>query len=134
VIQKLLLIMISILISGQAKEIQVIPLSNNSINYKSKIYSQYTRLIQVNKNYKCDEYLDVTLLKSNKYFAKHYIAKNKPICLKDVYIPKINKVKFRFGNLEIEKEAELIRETKSYIKIKNVDGTIEKIYTDGRKY
>jgi len=36
--------------------------------------------------------------------------------------------------LEIEKNAELIRETKSYIKIKNVDGTIEKIYTDGRKY
>jgi hypothetical protein len=84
--------------------------------------------------YKCKEYLDIKKLKKNKYFAKHYISKNKPICAKDVYIPLQNKVNVRFGNLEIEKEAELIRETKSYIKIKNVDGTIEKIYIDGRKH
>ena len=114
-------------------EVYVLPLSNKSINYKSKIYSQDTRLIQANEKYKCKTYLDVKTLKMNKYHAKRYIAKNKPLCLKDVYIPKVNKLKFRFGNLEIEKNAELIRETKSYIKIKNVDGTIEKIYTDGRK-
>ena len=122
------------MISVNAKNIQVIPLSNKVINFKNKIYSQDTRLIQINKNYKCKEYLDINLLRKNKYFAKHYISKNKPICAKDVYVPQINKVNFRFGNLEIEKEAELIRETDSYIKIKNVDGTIEKIYTDGRKY
>lgn len=114
-------------------EVLVLPLSNKSINYKSKIYSQDTRLIQANEKYKCKEYLDVRKLKMNKYYATRYIAKNKPLCAKDVYIPKVNKLKFRFGNLEIEKNAELIRETKSYIKIKNVDGTIEKIYTDGRK-
>lgn len=115
-------------------EVYVLPLSNKSINYKSKIYSQDTRLIQANEKYKCKTYLDVKTLKMNKYHAKRYISKNKPLCLKDVYIPKVNKLKFRFGNLEIEKNAELIRETKSYIKIKNVDGTIEKIYTDGRKH
>ena len=114
--------------------VDIVPLANKSINYKGKIYSHNARLIQANDKKSCKEYLDIPTLKKNKYFAKHYIAKNKPICAKDVYIPKINKVKFRFGNLEIEKEGEIIRETKSYIKIKNVDGTIEKIYIDGRKY
>jgi len=119
--------------SGLNAEVQVLPLVNKQINYKSKIYSQNTRLIQANDKYKCKKYLDIQTLKQNKYYAKHFISKNKPLCAKDVYIPQINKVKFRFGNLEIEKDGELIRETKSYIKIKNVDGTIEKIYTDGRK-
>ena len=114
-------------------EVQVIPLVKKQISFKNKIYSQDTRLVQVNDKYKCKEYLNIKKLKSNKYYAKHVILKNKPLCANDVYIPLMNKVKFKFGNLEIEKDAELIRETKSYIKIKNVDGTIEKIYTDGRK-
>jgi len=130
---KKILITICLIFNLNADEIKVIPFSNKVIHYKNKIYSQDIRLIQVNKKYKCKEYLDIRILKKNKYFAKHFIAKNKPLCAKDVYVPKINKVTFRFGNLEIEKEAELIRETKSYIKIKNVDGTIEKIYIDGRK-
>lgn len=112
--------------------VQIVPLSNKDIQFKNKIYSYNLKLVQANEKYKCNEYLDVVTLKKNKYYAQHYIAKNKPICLKDVYVPKMNKVKFRFGNLEIEKEAELIKETKSYIKIKNLDGTIEKIYIDGR--
>lgn len=122
----------SIACSVLSAQVQVLPLANKQINYKNKIYSQDTRLIQINNKYKCKKYLDIKKLKMNKYFAKHFISKNKPLCAKDVYIPQSNKVKFRFGNLEIEKDAELIRETKSYIKIKNVDGTIEKIYTDGR--
>lgn len=132
-INKILLILSisTVLFSAQ---VQVVPLASKVINYKTKIYSQNTRLIQVNSKYKCKEYLDIKKLKKNKYFATHYISKNKAICAKDAYIPEVNKVKFRFGNLEIEKNAELIRETNSYIKIKNVDGTIEKIYTDGRKH
>jgi len=130
---KKVLIILSMVYSVLHAEVQVLPLVNKQINYKSKIYSQNTRLIQANDKYKCKKYLDIQTLKQNKYYAKHFISKNKPLCAKDVYIPQINKVKFRFGNLEIEKDGELIRETKSYIKIKNVDGTIEKIYTDGRK-
>ena len=124
----ILILLPSILFS----KVEVVPITNTSIDYKKKIYSQNTKLIQVNDKFKCKEYLNIIDFKKNKYFAKKYIAKNKIICAKDVYIPKINRVKFRFGNLEIEKNAQLIRETKSYIKIKNVDGTIEKIYTDGR--
>jgi len=120
------------LLSLLGQDIQIVPITNKSIAYKEKIYSYDTLLVQANEKYKCKKYLDVITLKKNKYHAKHYISKNKPICLKNVYVPKINKVKFRFGNLEIEKEAELIKETNSYIKIKNLDGTIEKIYTDGR--
>ncbi len=123
---------IFLVLNVYAQDIQVVPIAKKVINYKSKIYSRDTLLVQSNERYKCDEYINVIDLKKNKYYAKHYIAKNKPLCLKDVYIPEINKVKFRFGNLEIEKEAELIKETKSYIKIKNLDGTIEKIYIDGR--
>ncbi|MGB3751477.1 MAG: hypothetical protein WA945_07910 [Arcobacteraceae bacterium] len=112
--------------------VQLVPLANKSIDYKSKIYSQDVRMVQVNEKYKCKEYLDLITLKKNKYYAKHYIAKDRVICAHNVFVPELNKVKFKFGNLEIEKEAELIQETNSYIKIKNVDGTIEKIYTDGR--
>ena len=111
---------------------QVVPISDKRLSYKSKIYSNNLKLVPVNAKFRCSKYLDMLTLKQNKYYAQRYIRKNTPICLKDVYIPTIKKVKFRFGNLEIEKEAELIKETKSYIKIKNLDGTIEKIYTDGR--
>ncbi|MDC0932355.1 hypothetical protein OAR97_00775 [Arcobacteraceae bacterium] len=131
-IKKILLIVFFVTIVN-AKEVQVIPFTNKSINFKNKIYSQDVRLIQITGKNPCKKYLDIKTLKKNKYFTTHYIGKNKPLCAKDVYIREMNKVNFRFGNLEIEKEAELIRETKSYIKIKNLDGTIEKIYTDGRK-
>ena len=125
----LLLFITSIFADG----IQIVPLSIKPIEYKDKVYSSNLKLLQANDKYKCDGYLDMVTLKKNKYYAKHYIGKNKIICLKDVYVPTIKKVNVQFGNLEIEKEAELIKETKSYIKIKNLDGTIEKIYTDGRK-
>lgn len=115
-----------------ANNVQVVPLVNKAIDYKKKIYSQDVRMVRVSKKYKCKEYLDLITLKKNKYYAKHYIAKDRVLCAKNVFVPEINKVSFRFGNLEIEKEVELIKETNSYIKIKNVDGTIEKIYTDGR--
>ena len=130
---KKILFIIFIVTIGNAKDIQVIPYANKNISFKHKIYTQDVRLIQSNGTVKCKEYIDIKLLKKNKYFAKRYIKKNKALCAKDVFIREMTKVNFRFGNLEIEKEAELIRETKSYIKIKNLDGTIEKIYTDGRK-
>jgi hypothetical protein len=132
VISKIFLIVIFVTFVN-ADKVQIVPFTNKSVNFKNKIYGQNVRLIQASSKIKCKKYLDIKTLKKNKYFATHYIAKNKPLCAKDVYLREMNKVNFRFGNLEIEKEAELIRETKSYIKIKNLDGTIEKIYTDGRK-
>ncbi|MEA2016950.1 MAG: hypothetical protein U9N59_00760 [Campylobacterota bacterium] len=112
--------------------VQVVPVTNKIINYKSKIYSSSVRLIQVNDKYSCKEYIDIKLLKQNKYYAKHYLAKNKPLCKKSVFLAVSKRIKFKFGNLEIEKDGEIIRETDQYIKIKTIDGKIEKIYKDGR--
>ncbi len=115
-----------------ANAVQVVPITNKVINYKEKIYASSVRLVQVNNKYSCKEYIDIKLLKKNKYYAKHYLAKNKPLCKKSAFLAVSKKIKFRFGNLEIEKDGEIIRETEQYIKIKTLDGKIEKIYKDGR--
>lgn len=110
----------------------VVPVSFKIINYKNKIYSSDVRLIKVSKKFFCKKNINLNILKKNKYHAKHYIAKNKPLCFKDVFIPESRKINFRFGNLEIERDGEIVKETEKYIKIKNSDGKIEKIYKDGR--
>jgi len=115
-----------------ASSIQVVPITNKIINYKSKIYASSVRLVQINDKYSCKEYIDIKLLKQNKYYAKHYLGKNKPLCKKSVFLAVSKKIRFKFGNLEIEKDGEIIRETDQYIKIKTLDGKIEKIYKDGR--
>jgi len=115
-----------------AQNIKVVPVTNKVINYKAKIYASNVRLVQENEKYFCKEYVDIKLLKQNKYFAKHYLRKNKPLCKKNVFLQSSRKIKFNFGNLEIEKDGEIIRETDHYIKIKTIDGKIEKIYKDGR--
>lgn len=115
-----------------AGEINIVPIANKSIQYKSKIYSYDVRLVQENKKFKCKNYIDVITLKKNRYFAQHYIAKDRAICAEDVFIPKSNTIRFKFGNLEIERSGTIIKETDKYIKIKNFDGTIDKIYKDGR--
>lgn len=127
---KLLLCFLPLVIN--ANEINIVPIANKNINYKSKIYSYDVRLIQENQKFKCKNYIDVITLKKNKYFAQHYIAKDRAICAEDVFIPRSNTIRFKFGNLEIEREGTVIKETDEYIKIKNFDGTIDKIYKDGR--
>jgi hypothetical protein len=114
-----------------SQTIQVVPISNKVIGFKAKIYSSDVRLIRVNDKYFCKEYIDIKILKQNKYFAKHYIAKNKLLCKKDLFVPISRRIAFQFGNLEIEKDGEVIRETEKYIKIKNLNGKIEKIYKNG---
>ncbi len=126
------LLLLSLPVGLFAQNVNVVPIANKNINYKSKIYSYDVRLVQENKKYKCKKYVNVLTLKQNKYFAKHYIAKNRAICEEDVFIPQSNTIRFKFGNLEIEREGTIIKETDQYIKIKNFDGTIDKIYKDGR--
>ena len=130
ILYKLLLFCIPFALFGN--EINIVPIANKNINYKSKIYSHDVRLIQENQKFKCKKYLNVIDLKKNKYYALHYIAKDRAICAEDVFIPKSNTIRFKFGNLEIEKEGTIVKETEEYIKIKSLDGTIDKIYKDGR--
>jgi hypothetical protein len=115
-----------------ANEIKVVPIANKNIQYNKKIYSYNVRLIQANERFNCKEYLDVITLKKNRYFAKHYIAKDRAICAENVYVPTKNTILFKFGNVEIERSGTIIKEDDEYIKIKNFDGTIDKIYKDGR--
>jgi hypothetical protein len=109
---------------------QLVPITVKDVNWKAKIDKKDYKLTNITERFKCKEYLDVIDLKMGLYRAKHYLLKNRPICLDDVYITKSSKVRFNFGTLQIEKEGEIIKETDKYIKIKNLDGKIEKIYKD----
>lgn len=111
---------------------QVVPIAKKDINWKEQLTSKNVKLVRKDDTINCKEYLDIKTLKNKKYRASHYILKNRPICKDDAYIPKSNKIKFNFGSIIIEKEGKVIRETDSYIKIKNLDGKIEKIYKDER--
>lgn len=113
------------------QNITVVPYAVKNINYKDKIDRSDFILKQTKEKKVCKKFVDLELLKERKYYAKHYIVNQRAICLENVFIPKENKIKFNFGNLEIERDGEVIRETSKYIKIKNLDGTIDKIYKDG---
>lgn len=127
---KFLLLILPLLLFS--KTINVVPIATKSINWKEQITLANVKLIQSNSKYKCKEYLDIKRLKKNKYRAKHYILKDFVICADDVYVAVSKKIKFNFGFFEIERDGEIIKETDKYIKIRNLDGKIEKIYKDGR--
>lgn len=118
-------------IQGFASE-QLVPVTKKSIKWKENIDLNDVILVNSSSKYKCRDYLNIDKLKNGNLRAKHYIFAQKPICNDDVYTQAQNKLKFNFGLLEIERNGELIRETDKYIKIKNPDGTIEKIYKNGQ--
>lgn len=111
---------------------QVVVVASKSINWKELLTSSNVKFVEPSSTLKCDKYIDIEILKDNQYRAKHYIAQGRAICDDDVYLQSGKKIKFNFGMLEIEKNGEVIKETKEYIKIRNLDGSIEKIYKDGR--
>jgi len=111
---------------------ETILVSAKDIKYKE--YLDYGNLQEVvtPKKVRC-EMFDKQKLFENKYIASRYIVKNTPICTKDVQIAPNHKVKFDFGNIEIERDGEFLGETKEYIRIKRPDGTIEKIDKNGQQ-
>ena len=130
---KLLIIFLFIL-NSYASEVEVVPIAIKNINFKETLLEKHYKLVKYNDlnkkiyNMRCKQYLTLEELQSNKYRAKHYIRKNKVICKNSLFITAVNKIKFNFGFLEIEKDGEIIKETSKYIRIKNADGTVEKIY------
>ena len=129
-----LLIILLFVINSFAYEPQVVPISIKNINFKEQISAKHYKTVEYNDlnrkiyNIRCKEYLSLENLKKNKYRAKHYIRKNRVICKKNLFIASSKKIKFNFGFLEIEKDGEVLKETTKYIRIKNADGTVEKIY------
>jgi len=106
--------------------------SKEAINFEEKIDSSKVTLKNVTSINKSCEPLKLTDLENDEYLTTHYINKNTIICTKDVKKYQDEGVVFNFGGVEIEKKGKVIFENNDFIRIKNVDGTIEQIYKDGR--
>jgi len=111
---------------------QDILISDKNINYKEILDKNNLGYIKSNKNIRCNTF-DMKLLDKNKYQAKHFIFKGKAICSKDVAIVVQNKIQYDFGNIVIQRDGKVLSENNDYVKIKNYDGSIEKIYKNGQK-
>jgi len=106
----------------------VVPIAVKNIGYKQLITVKSVKLVKVSSKYKCKNYLNLDMLKEDKYRAKHYIRKGKVICASTTFTSSAQKINFNFGSLEIERDGEVINETDKYILIKNPNGKREKIY------
>ena len=71
-------------------------------------------------------------IKNKKFVAKKFLRKGSVVCTKDIESIEKKSVLFSFGSIEIEQKGKVIFENDEYIKIKRVDGKIEKIFKDGR--
>ena len=125
---KIIFIIFIFLINLNSTEILV---SKKNINYKQLIDINNLELLNISNDIRCTTF-DKNLLKSNKYQAKRFIYKGRSICYKDVQKVVINKVKADFGNIEIQRNGKIISENNDYVKIKNYDGKIIKIYKNGQ--
>lgn len=106
--------------------------AKKQIAYQQKIQESYVEVRNINSiNKNC---IPVTLaqIKENNYLAKTFINTGSIICKRNITIAKQNSVKFNFGAIEIETPGKIIFENDEYIRIKKLDGSIEKIYKDGR--
>lgn len=89
-------------------------------------------LKQVNTLSKNCTPLTLQELENAVFTASHYIFKDSILCSNDVIKYEKKSVIFDFGSLEIEHEGKIIYENDQYIRIKKQDGSIEKIYKNGR--
>lgn len=125
---KFILLILSFNIFINATDILV---SNEDIKYHTILDYDNLKIISTNKRVRCNMFNKNNLIKTT-YRAKHYILKGKPICNKDVQIVKNHKIRYDFGNIVIERSGKVIGENKKYIRIKNNDGSIDKIYKNGQ--
>lgn len=106
--------------------------SKTAIKYEEKIDSSNVIVKEVESINKACTTLTLQQLESNQFVTTHYINKNMIICEKDVKSSENEGVVFNFGGVKIEKKGRIIFENNEFIRIKNLDGTIEQIYKDGR--
>ena len=107
-------------------------ISKESINYEEKLDSSKVIVQNVDEIHKSCIPLKLSELQNEEYITLHHINKNTIICLKDVKKYENESIIFNFGGLKIEKKGKIIYENKDFIRFKNIDGTIEQIYKDGR--
>ncbi len=114
---------------------QLVIKASKNIEYKSKIKKSDLFLDYADNIKKFCQPITKEDILNNKYRAKIHIRKGHIICKKDLLklnAKSANRILFNFGSIEIERDGKIIRETKDYIRIKNENGKIEKIYKDGR--
>ena len=107
-------------------------ISLKTIAFEEKIDTSKVRVEDVSDVNKFCVPLKISDLEENNYITTHHINKNTIICTKDVKKGDNETIVFNFGGLKIEKKGKIIYENKDFIRIKNIDGTIEQIYKDGR--
>lgn len=106
--------------------------SKVAINFEEKIDSSKVVVQNVDEVNKFCTPLTLSQLQNKEYITTHYINRNTIICIKDVKKYENESVIFNFGGVKIEKKGKVIYENSEFIRIKNLDGTIEQIYKDGR--
>ncbi len=111
---------------------QTVVVAKESIRFGEELESEKLVQKDVNSIKKSCVPLLMDEINNNKYVTTHFINKNSIICQKDIKKGGEETVIFNFGGLQIEKKGTVIYENDEFIRIKNQDGTIEKIYKDGK--
>ncbi|MFV7791181.1 hypothetical protein ACNO6Z_10065 [Aliarcobacter lanthieri] len=102
------------------------------MKYEEKVDKSKLILKEVDSVSRFCEPLTLVDVENNEYITTHHINKNVIVCQKDVKLVEDNEVVFNFGGLKIVKKGKIIYENSEFIRFRNLDGTIEQIYKDGR--
>ena len=102
------------------------------IKFKEKIAKENLVLQQVETLGRNCTPLSLKDLENDSYTAAHYLFKDSILCMNNVKKYEKESVLFDFGILEIEQEGKVIYENDKFIRLKKQDGSIEKIYKDGK--
>lgn len=105
--------------------------AKKNINYKEVIKLEDVEEITSSEKLNCVP-MNIEEFKTKKFIAKHYIAKSSVICKKSIEEYKKEAILFDFGSFQIETEGKVIFENNEFVRIKKSDGSIEKIFKDGR--
>ena len=131
--RRLLFLFIFIILSMEMSASKLVIKLKKDIKYKTIVKKQDLYLANVNdiKN-SCTPVTKEYFL-ANEYRAKVYLKKDHILCKKDIYKGSKNRLVFKFGMIEIEKDGKLLNQTDDYVRIRNDSGKIEKYYKDGRR-
>ena len=123
--------LLCLLLSVNSYAISVL-IAKESINFEEKIDSSKLIVQNVSDISKACIPLKLSDIQKQDYVTTHFINKNTIICQKDVKDYKDTGVVFNFGGVKIEKKGKIIYENDQFIRVKNLEGSIEQIYKDGR--
>jgi hypothetical protein len=112
------------------KEIDVLVATKN-IRLNDKLTQHNVKLQSIHLRDRSCTPLKLQSLLKDEYTAANYIIKGSVICTRNANKYEKQSVVFDFGTLEIEQEGKIIFENDEFIRIKKLDGSIEKIYKDG---